>query len=206
MQEVNMIKHPFKRLVLLSTAILSLGSLSAAASEVLKPHSTYAEQLVEEVTQKATEDTHIINLQNNPLIFASKQKIFEPLLAGSIVKAILSKCPHIEIVDLSLNRLPEEALGVFVELLIRKDFKYLDISVNSGANSLDGLRQLTTILGAQGVPLESQIAVLKKVIWVPEAALDSMNEDLPDSYKAAHRAYYREKLRKSWTGWKLPTE
>lgn len=201
-----MIKNSFRRLILLNIAILSLNNLNAAASEILKPHSTYAEQLLEEVAEKATNDTHIINLQNNPLIFASKQKIFEPSLAKSIVEAILTKCPQIEIIDLSLNRLPEEALEVFVDLLVAVHFKYLDISVNSGANSLDAIRQLTSILGARGLPLDRQIAVLKKVIWVPEAALDSMNESLPAPYKEAHKAYYQEKLRKSWTGWKLPTK
>lgn len=201
-----MIKNHFWRLILLNIAIFALHNLNAATCEILKPHSTYAEQLLEEVAEKATNDTHILNLQNNPLIFASKQRIFEPTLAKSIVEAILAKCPHIEVIDLSLNRLPEEALGAFVDLLVAEHFKYLDISVNSGANSLDAIRQLTSILGARGLPLDRQIAVLKKVIWVPEAALDSMDESLPAPYKEAHKAYYQEKLRKSWTGWKLPTE
>jgi hypothetical protein len=173
----------------------------------ITPTSSYAEELMSEIGRVCTSNTKRINLQNNPLIFASKKQLFDQELATKLIKELGEKAPNLEILDLSLNQLPENALISFAGLLKNQKFRYLDVTINRGADSMDGIKLLAETLGEDGrTPAEDRVNILKKVIWLPETFLKGQIQDqIPDVYIKAHEAYYNEKRLKPISGPPLPS-
>ena len=162
-----------------------------AFSSSYTPRGMYPEDIAAEMNG-VRENVIRINLKNKPLCFASDDKIFDSEKATEILGVLPDT---VQILDLSLNRLPEDALPSFINLLRRTRFEWLDITTNSGADSLQGLRNLTTAMGEKGISVEDQRELLKKIIWVNKSHLDYSIERgiLPTIYGDTHRQYYAQK-------------
>ncbi len=188
--------------IFLILEIIFLGSPTYATN--FTPKGIYAEDVEKEI--RGTRSFTKLNLQNKPLLFASRDILFDPEEVSKVLTAILEK-QKVEIVDLSLNRLPEDALPNFIPLLEKPEFKYLDITTNSGADTLDGMRCLTEALSSAGKSLPEQVSVLKKIIWVTKADLEAVFKQglLPSCYAESHGEYYRMRASHA-TGekWRLP--
>lgn len=190
------------RIVLLIVFAVSWGCTASYS-----PSGLYAEDVIGEISQSNTryksEAVKTLNLQNKPLAFASEQYIFDYGLAGQVVGAVVQKFPNLEVLDLSLNRLPENALPSFLPLLEKESFKFLDVRINSGANSLAGLQYLADSLTDNNISREMQVPILRKIIWLSEDFLERVN--IPQIYKDAHRDYYTRLAETSSTAWTLPS-
>ena len=173
------------------------------------PRGIYAEDIIGEISQLSThyvpESITTLNLQDKPLAFASEQYIFDYTIAESVINKIVEVLPNLEVLDLSLNRLPQNALPSFLTLLSNPKFKFLDVRINSGANTLNGLQALAeTIEHAQpAISLENKCIMLQKIIWLSEDYIPRVN--VPEIYKESHRAYYKSLADTSSGGWTLPT-
>lgn len=187
-----------KNVFLLAAVFLSVSQsratdVAANGTSRFRPQSSYSDDLLKEVQRY--HGFKYLDLSNNPLIFSSKSKIFEPSCAQSLVDLIKSNAPALEVLNLSLNRLPEESLISFVPLLAEKSFQYLDVTTNGGADSLEALNRLSTYLGLQGMPEAAQINILRKIIWIPESYLSEdvvsrIPNVVPDTYLKSHKNYY----------------
>lgn len=125
-------------------SICLAASTSSAFSSSYTPAGMYPEEITRQIGEAAGNiRINLINLKNKPLCFASEDTIFDPAKAETFIEALPSS---VKILDLSLNRLPETTLPSFIPLLQREDFNWLDITTNSGADSMEGIRNLTTAM------------------------------------------------------------
>lgn len=151
----------------------------------------------------------LINLSNKPLLFSSEGKLIDEQKITSFITEVSDKYPKLEILDFSLNRLTEECLPYFLPLLLKDSFKYLDISINSGADSLEGMRLLSSRMEEKGIVQVDQVNIFKKIIWAPKSHIIDEegkireNVFLPKTYVDAHKDYYENKLQSS-SGFQLP--
>lgn len=131
-----------------------------------------------------------LNLQNKPFLFASDDYIFDYKVAKEVIDKIVKYFPNLTILDLSINRLPENALPSFLPLLEKEKFQFLDIRINAGANSLGGIYILSeAINNAQPrIEREQEIKIFTKIIWLSEDFMDRVQ--IPEIYKNSHRQYY----------------
>lgn len=173
------------------------------------PRGVYPEDIIDELSHL---DTHYVpgsittlNLQDKPLAFASEQYIFDYAIAENIISKIIEVLPNLEVLDLSLNRLPQNALPSFLPLLTKPSFKFLDVRINSGANTLNGLKGLAeTIERAQpAISRAEECVILQKIIWLSEDYIPRVN--VPEMYKEAHREYYKRLVEALPGEWTLPT-
>jgi len=189
-------------------SFLGLMFLGTSVEAVFKPKSMYVEEVVEEMGQyKLKEAEKSLNLQDKPLLFAAEDQLFEATEVKKLLSA-LERWPNLENLDLSLNRLPTEALPCFVGLLEKSNFKYLDVTVNSGADSVEGVRAVSEVLGGEkDMRRSEQVPILKKIIWVQESFLETAKERgiLSQAYYDAHKAYYDSKKICS-QDWSFPEE
>ena len=112
----------------------------------------------------------------------------------------------LEILDLSMNRLPVETLATFSELLIRDSFHFLDVRANSGADTTEALHQLSELLLKKKIITQKDLApILAKVIWAPRDHLDALKELglLKERYYKAHQDY-DQLFREVPAEWELP--
>ncbi len=173
------------------------------------PRGIYAEDIINEISHLSThyvpDRITTLNLQNKPLVFASDQYIFDYAIAENVITTIMENLPNLEVLDLSLNRLPQNALPSFLTLLSKPHFKFLDVRINSGANTIDGLKALAETI-EQMEPAISRVeecAILRKIIWLSEDYVPHVN--IPEMYKESHRAYYKSLTTTASGGWTLPT-
>lgn len=189
--------------------LLIVATFCCAQATSFTPQGVYAEDIISELSQLNTryvpESITTLNLQDKPLAFASEQYVFDYAIAESVVNTIIEILPNLEVLDLSLNRLPQNALPSFLTLLSKPKFKFLDVRINSGANTLNGLKALAeTIERTQpAISHEEECAMLQKIIWLSEDYIPRVN--VPEVYKEAHRAYYTKLVDTSSGGWTLPT-
>lgn len=187
--------------------LLCVSITCAAHATSFTPRGEYAEGITEELSSVHTrfnpESITKLNLQNKPLAFASKQYIFDYELADKLIDQF-GILPNLEVLDLSLNRLPTNALPYFLPLLRKPHFKFLDVRINSGANSLEGLRELSEEIHriVPPISIEQERLILQKIIWLSEDFLDRVN--IPEIYKESHREYFRKALSPSSSTWTLP--
>lgn len=168
---------------------LSWFLVGIANSATFIPSGNYPDEILAEM---GTNRFQKINLQNKPLAFSSDGKLFDPEKASDFVSSVLGHSGDcIKILDLSLNRLPEDSLEFFLPLLRLPQFEFIDVTVNSGADSLDALG----ILSEKMLPTEDKASLFEKIIWINERWLDGTGpaSRLPERYKAKHRAYYEQK-------------
>lgn len=117
-----------------------------------------------------------------------------------ILKLVQNNLPNIKILDLSFNNITEEGLHYFTPFLLQDNFLYLDIVGNTGAASIDGIRNLVSAFNKQPlIPSRSytyneQISIfLSKVIWLPESYLKSQNtrNNVSKVQIESHKNYYK---------------
>ncbi len=189
--------------------LLVLGPLCCAHATSFTPRGMYAEDIIKEISELGShyvpDSITTLNLQDKPLAFASEQYIFDYAIAESVINKIVEVLPNLEVLDLSLNRLSQNALPSFLILLSNPKFKFLDVRINSGANTLNGLKALAeTIEHAQpAISREKECIMLQKIIWLSEDYIPRVN--VPEIYKEAHRTYYKSLADTSSGGWTLPT-
>jgi len=162
-----------------------------------RPAADFAKQVSEELHASSRPPTRI-SLQNKPLLFATQESIFDSRIAHTFLEGLPGE---LEILDLSMNRLPAEALPAMADLLRRSAFRFLDVRINSGADSMDAIRQLAEKLsGEEDIPL-----ILAKVIWVDLGAIESLKKTgfLKERYYQAHRSYYGL-FREYGEQWEMP--
>ena len=165
----------------------------------IRPSGDFAPQITEELSRSRL-CIKRLNLQNKPLLFANKKSIFNHKIATTFIKSLPDT---LEILDLSENRFPQETLTTFSELITRGSFHFLDVRINSGADTIEALHQLNQLL-LKG-KLRDPAAILAKVIWVPRDHLDALKEVglLKERYYKAHQAY-DQLFREEPTEWELP--
>lgn len=148
------------------------------------------EQIDEELKHSGVSEVAKIDLSKNYLDDNSIPKIL------GLVQNYL---PNLEILDLSFNSITEEGLPYFIPLLLKSKFLYLDIVGNTGAASIDGIRNLVTAYNQQYPTLSSSYShnerisnFLSKVIWLPESWLDAQNtlRNVSQSQIGSHKEYY----------------
>jgi len=133
-----------------------------------------------------------INLQNKPLAFSGEGVVFHEPFAGEFVETVRQRFGEtIQILDLSFNRLPEIALPSFLPLLRLAQFRFLDVTTNSGADSLEAMRHLDAAMTYAGIV--DKAPIFEKIIWLREGWIDGAGASLPERYKAKHREYYAGK-------------
>lgn len=136
------------------------------------------------------------------------KKLFSEEKAAIFTNLLVSRFTQLTILDLSLNRLPESALYFFLPLLTSENFKYLDVHINSGADSLNAIRILAERIGFDNeagtnvLTTEKQKEIFKKIIWLPEESLCSP-PPIPSCYVEAHKSYYEQ--RRQISSWELPS-
>lgn len=155
------------------------------------PRGMYADEIAEELRHAA--GSIRVNLKNKPLCFANEDRIFVEAEANKV----LDKLPDsLQILDLSFNRLTEETLAGLVPLLLRDGFRYLDVTTNSGADSIEAIRGLVSALSSKGISgPEALLPYLSMIIWVREEHLKSAEDRgiLTPALLAAHGQYYEMK-------------
>ena len=172
--------------------MLSLCFIIAAScvfSSSFTPRGMYAGDIEGEI-RNAPAGIVRVNLQNKPLCFASDNKIYDPVEVNRVLASLPAS---VQVLDLSLNRLPEEALPSFIPLLQKENFLWLDIVTNSGADSLEGIRNLTTAMGEASIG--DKIKCLGKVIWVREENLEGAAAHLflVEPFVRLHKEYYERR-------------
>jgi len=160
-------------------------SFPLASASTFTPNANYPDDILQEMGENSFQK---INLQNKPLAFCNDGKLFEPKKVEEFVSRILNYSKDLKVLDLSLNRLPEDSLICFLPLLRNTNFDFLNVTTNSGADTLDGMRALSSQISS--LSRTDQIAIFKKIIWVPFESVDTASF-LPDPYKAAHHDYYK---------------
>lgn len=100
----------------------------------------------------------------------------------------------IEMLDLSCNDITSEGLKEFIPLLLRKDFRYLIICDNNGADSEHSIESLYQKLSAlRDEKKHSQKGKLRKVIWVPKQCLEKEQwTKLRHLNPKSHQKYYEK--------------
>lgn len=171
-------------------SICLAASTSSAFSSSYTPAGMYPDEIIRHIGEAAGKTR--VNLQNKPLCLASEDTIFDPTKVETFISALPDS---VKILDLSLNRLPETALPSFIPLLQRETFDWLDITTNSGADSMEGIRNLTTAMS--GLSTDLKIKYLGKVIWVRKEHVGSVAERriLVEPFVSHHQRYYEEKER-----------
>lgn len=169
-------------------SICLAASTSSAFSSSYTPAGMYPDEIIGHIDEAAGKIR--VNLQNKPLCFASEDKIFDPTKVQPFISALPDS---VKILDLSLNRLPETALPSFIPLLQKETFDWLDITTNSGADSMEGIRNLTAAMS--GLDNSLKIKYLGKVIWVRKEHLKTADERciLVQPFLSFHQRYYAEK-------------
>ncbi len=175
------------RLLYVLLIVLFLGEASFAST--FQPRGTYPAEILDEMKAKDRSSVRSINLQNKPLAFMDKDEICDPERVKAFIDTVLDRFPLLETLDLSFNRLPKEALIYFVPLLLEKTSLFLEVTTNSGADSMEALAELNGTLEEKGVSLEGRPNIFERVIWVPYEYIEGANY-LPERYKTAHRHYY----------------
>jgi hypothetical protein len=185
-------------LTFLTRSFLFFATLSFANAASFTPTSG-ASSLTDIIGEMDEHSFEKINLQNKPLIFADAKVIFNPDMARDFVNHVVTYSGGvIKVLDLSLNRLPEHALPSFLPLLNLGQFEFLDVTTNSGADSLDGMKVLNSEMEKEGVADRARI--FEKIIWIPESWVEGA--PIPERYKIKHREYYSRMG--SFSGFKLP--
>lgn len=183
-----------------STPPRSLHEMLDAKPLSFKPKGTYSDEIADEIrTCSAPERIKRISLERKPLAFAGNSSIFDEEEAQKVISAIQEKIQNLEILDLSQGRLPEDALSYFAELLLRPNFRYLDVRLNSGASTLDALGILSSYLGDKleehGRKRSETSSYLNKVIWLPEEFLSpKASLPLPPETIEAHKKYFISRM------------
>lgn len=170
-------------------------------SRCFKPLGDYAKEVSKEIS-RASRPVTKLNLQGKPFLFASKESIFDKKIATAFVQSLPKE---IKIVDLSMNRLPQRALVTFSPLLERDVFQFLDVRMNSGANSKEALHDLYQVLSDKDLDKKTIAEILAKVIWIPSESLEYEKSRgiLKDRYYVAHQTYDSVFCKKNRT-WELP--
>lgn len=118
-----------------------------------------------------------------------------------ILRMVQNSLPNLEILDLSFNSISEEGLPQFIHLLLKRNFLYLNIVGNTGAASIDGIRNLVTAYNQQYPSLSGSYShseqisnFLSKVIWLPESWLNAKNtlRNVSQSQIESHKEYYKK--------------
>jgi hypothetical protein len=177
------------RLLYTLLIVLFLGEASSAST--FQPKGTYPDEILSEIREVDGSAVRSISLRNKPLAFANNSinEICDPAKVDEFVAVVLARFPVLEALDLSFNRLPKEALIYFVRLLLEKSHLFLEVTTNSGADSLEALAELNVDLDTRGVVLGARPDIFERVIWVPYEHIDGASY-LPHRYKAAHKCYY----------------
>jgi hypothetical protein len=137
-------------------------------------------QLVGEDNEKIS----YLNLSNNNISNAGAQMLGAFLKKSEIL-------PNLQIIDLSFNKLKEDSLIYFSDLLLRDNFKYLVIYGNEGADSKQALQSVDKELSARLNAADGRsYQHLRKIIWVPENSLNENNKDRYYNSKS-HKKYYQ---------------
>lgn len=203
-----------KKIINMCVYAILLISCHDLAAATYSPKGIYSEDIIKDLNHLnpliQQSNVEILNIQNKPLIFASNEYIFDYAIAGQIIEKIQNVFPELKILNLSLNRLPENSLPSFLPLLKKSEFLFLDVRINSGADSLMGLKALSEALDFENPTLEvaQKRDILKKIIWLPKDYLQDVH--IPEVYKLAHFEYY-DYIKKqscdvnSTNGWELPS-
>lgn len=136
-----------------------------------------------------------VSLQGKNFLFSNPQEkiLFDERVVANFAKSLPET---LQVLDLSLNRFPDKLLTAIFPLLQRENFRFLDVRMNAGADSIEAIRKLSSIC--------SEPVILRKIIWVQEGSLDLVSF-LPPTYKKAHEKYYSEEYDSSpLPRWTLP--
>lgn len=109
----------------------------------------------------------------------------------AVVELLLS-CPNIHTLDVTTDKhYMKDELKYFLPLLRKDTFLYL-IAISATADSRC-LENLGEEMGRQHIPVDQQIKVYEKIIWIPEPGLqgDPVKHNIPSFYIEAHARYYK---------------
>lgn len=148
------------------------------------PSSTRAHYLIKELKNIPDDAYTAVSLEGCSFLFSNDEKGI--LFDMDIARDFSDKLPNwVEILDLSENRFPESLLICMSSLLAREKFRFLDVRLNSGADSLGAIRSFAL----HDPSRFNTLNILRKIIWLQENFLDCI-ETIPDAYKEAHREYF----------------
>jgi hypothetical protein len=148
------------------------------------PRSARAESVIRELRELTDISHKAVSLKGCSFLFSDDSKgiLFDIDTARRFSDSLPA---WVEILDLSENRFPSDLLISMSSLLERDTFKFLDVRLNAGADSLNAIQAFTRY--NQGS--FNKLSIVRKIIWLQEYSLDSIGV-LPPTYKEAHREYF----------------